>query len=64
MACKGGYAVREGQWVEIIHKPTGELLASFKAKSSMCKSIFNRYLVLYCNVPVNKLDYVIKVIKG
>ena len=63
MACKGGYLVREGQWVEIYHSCSGDLLASFKVKSDMCKKTLDRYLVIYCNVEMAKLDYRVKVIK-
>ncbi len=62
MACKGGYLVKSGQWVEIYHT-TGELLASFKVVSSMCKKTLDRYLVFNCNVDTDKLDYKVKVIK-
>lgn len=63
MGCKGGYLVKQGQWVEIYHKDSGDLLASFKVISSMCKKTLDRYLVFNCNVEPDRLDYRIKVIK-
>lgn len=63
MGCKGGYLVKTGQWVEIYHIDSKELLASFKVTSSMCKKLLDRYLVFNCNVPMDKLNYKVKVVK-
>ena len=57
-----GYLVKTGQWVEIYHT-SGELLASFKVISSMCKKTLDRYLVFNCNVDPLKLEYKVKVIR-
>ncbi|QUL77211.1 hypothetical protein A71_54 [Escherichia phage A7_1] len=61
MRCgKGRWVVREGDYVEILSKENGSLLASFKVKSDMCKEMFDMYLHVMYDV---RVDYKIRKIK-
>jgi hypothetical protein len=44
MGCRGDYIVRYGEWVEVYAEGSGDLLASFKVRSDMCRELFDRYL--------------------
>ncbi len=45
MKCgKGRWVVRHGEFVEIYAEGSGDLLASFKVRSDMCKEMFDMYL--------------------
>lgn len=49
----GTYAVKYGQQIEILDGD-GNILASFKARSDMCKEILDRYLANMYHVDIEK----------
>jgi hypothetical protein len=49
----GAYAVKYGQQIEILDGE-GNILASFKARSDMCKEILDRYLSNMYSVDTTK----------